>query len=41
MFENEARSDGLQLPHWEREDKLGQQYQFIRFNKVNLHNHYH
>ena len=33
-FLNEAREDGLQLSHWEREDLIGQPYQFARFNKV-------
>ncbi|KAL7077621.1 hypothetical protein ACQ4LE_002864 [Meloidogyne hapla] len=32
-FLNEAREDGLQLFHWEREDLIGQPYQFARFNK--------
>lgn len=32
-FVNEARTDGLQLQHWERQDKIDQQYQFARFNK--------
>lgn len=32
-FDNEARNDGLQLPHWEREDKIGQPYEFAKFNK--------
>uniref|UniRef100_A0A914MEU1 DNA methyltransferase 1-associated protein 1 n=1 Tax=Meloidogyne incognita TaxID=6306 RepID=A0A914MEU1_MELIC len=32
-FMNDAREDGLQLSHWEREDLIGQPYQFARFNK--------
>ncbi|CAK5006511.1 unnamed protein product [Meloidogyne enterolobii] len=32
-FLNDAREDGLQLSHWEREDLIGQPYQFARFNK--------
>uniref|UniRef100_A0A914BX92 DNA methyltransferase 1-associated protein 1 n=1 Tax=Acrobeloides nanus TaxID=290746 RepID=A0A914BX92_9BILA len=34
-FLNEARNDGLQLKHWEREDrKPTEPYPFARFNKV-------
>ncbi|KAI3413744.1 hypothetical protein GPALN_011226 [Globodera pallida] len=32
-FVNEARTDGLSLKHWEREDKHSVPYSFVKFNK--------
>lgn len=33
-FANEGRKDGLQLSHWERDDRHQQTYPFAKFSKV-------